>query len=109
MEATLELSSLQEERDPNAGVENNITVLGGWIKKGKEKLQLDGEVTHKKARVNQDDDTDETISEGGINSDRDGLMVEENATNDGEGESNCEVASEGGPGHQLGWGCPYNK
>ena len=102
MEATVELSSLQEETDPNAGVEKNITVLGGWIKKRRESVQLDGEMTHKKARVTQEDDTDETIPEGGFYPAGDGLGVEENATND-------EVSSEGGPGHQLGGGAPLQQ
>ena len=50
-QATLDPSSLQEETDPNSGVEDITTVLGGWIKKRRDMAQMDGKMTSKKARV----------------------------------------------------------
>ena len=71
-QATLDHPSLQEETDPNSGVEDITTVLGGWIKKRRDMAQMDGKMTSKKARVElpvhqNDGEAIDDIPEGGIN------------------------------------------
>ena len=100
----VETSSLQEEKNPDPGIEENVTVLGGWIKKRREVLQLDGREIHKKARIQDPvhqneriDANEESIPEGGKTLDG------------GRMETNTEVASKGGPGHHIGGGAPLQQ